>query len=43
MPLSEQHALDCTYDHEENIERFGQEFGNTGCDGGWMDNLWKFN
>lgn len=42
-PLSIQYALDCTYENDENIDRFGKPYGNTGCDGGWMDNLWKFN
>ena len=40
--LSEQQLIDCTTGSAENVNKFGQNYGNQGCYGGWMSNGWDF-
>ena len=40
--LSEQQSVDCTRNTQENIDRFGKNYGMYGCGGGWMAPSWEF-
>lgn len=40
--LSEQQGVDCTTDTNKNRKLFGKTYGSAGCDGGWMEQYWKF-
>lgn len=42
MRLSEQQGVDCTTDTNKNRKLFGKTYGSWGCEGGWMENYWKF-
>ena len=40
--FSEQQAVDCTTDKEYNRQLFGGIYYSSGCKGGWMTNVWRF-
>ena len=40
--LSEQQSVDCTSRSQANTDRFGKNYGNGGCRGGWMKPSWRF-
>lgn len=41
--LSEQHLVDCTLTtNSQNQQDFGKDYGNWGCEGGWMSSAWDF-
>lgn len=42
VSLSVQQLIDCTTNSAENILKFGKNYGNLGCNGGWMSNGWNF-
>lgn len=40
--FSEQQSVDCTTGSQDNINRFGKNYGMGGCRGGWMSGTWSF-
>lgn len=42
VALSVQQIVDCTTNSDENLAKWGKNYGNSGCNGGWMSNAWNF-
>ena len=40
--LSEQHLIDCSLSTQANLDKWGVNYGNGGCNGGNMVNAWVF-